>query len=164
MKSGLFINRAVFTPTAFPAMPAHMQTEAVLLAVECGNSLDVIAASVNVPQAKIVEISRARHAYALTRVAEAEPSEPAAASPHRNALRDRVLRWLRRNVDTDGAIHLSCSDVADALCVRAASVGRSIRELVAAGLIVCTRPGSSNREAEYRLTEQGHHFDRETSQ
>ena len=163
MKSGVFIDRSVFTPSRFQKLAPHLQTEAVLLAVECGNPINVIAAAVDMSSRRVSEIARTRHCYALARAAEAEPlnEEPRQIAP--SPLRDRVLCWLRRQAVEDGSMAISTGDIADALCVRNASVARSIRELVAGGFLMCISPGQSWKAARYQITQRGQGHDAEAA-
>ncbi|WP_313194621.1 hypothetical protein [Shinella zoogloeoides] len=155
MNSGVFIDRSVFTPNRFQKLAPHLQTEAVLLAVECGNPVNVIAASVDMSSRRMSEIARTRHCYALARAAEADAVSEELRHIARSPLRDRVLCWIQRQAGKDGSIAISTGDIADALCVRNVSVARSIRELVAAGALICISPGRARKAAQYEVTERG---------
>lgn len=69
--TGAFFNSSVFTPQAFNAMPPHMQTEALLLAVEFGMAPDVLAASIDLPTGATRAIMRSRHGHAVASSSDA---------------------------------------------------------------------------------------------
>lgn len=151
MASGAFINRSVFTPTAFPALPPHMQTEALLLAVEFGIKPDVVAASVELPVSAIRSIMRARHAFQLPTAAMAE-KEPA---PVRPSNRHRIAVLFRAMGADARAVRISVTSIMSDLDIANASVTRALRRMLADGWIVRTEASSPVEAAAYRLTESG---------
>lgn len=156
MPTGAFINHSIFTPQRFAKLAPYLQTEAALLAVECGNSVDVIAASLNVPTRTLRVLMAQRHGHAIA-MPDYLPvnQDEAPEAAFRIALRDRVLRWMRQIRDDDGIVRGSTVDIAEALGVRTASAARSVRELADAGFIACVAPGGSQRMAHYRVTDAG---------
>lgn len=151
MASGAFINRAIFTPTQFPAMAAHMQTEALLLANEMGLQPDVVAASIELPPSAVRAIMRARHAYQLPAAAAAE-KEIAVCRPSN---RHRIAAMLLNMGATERAVRLSVTAVMSSLDIGNASATRALRQMLADKWIIRSEPSSPIEAAAYVLTEIG---------
>lgn len=151
MASGAFINRAIFTPTAFSALPPHMQTEAALLAAEFGIAPGVVAASVDLSAGAMRSILRARHAYRLP-VAAAAEKEKTSIRPS-NRLRIAVL--LRGLGADERPVRLPVSRIMAELDIAHVSATRALRQMLADGWIVRTEASSPVEAAAYRLTESG---------
>lgn len=155
--TGAFFNSSVFTPQAFNAMPPHMQTEALLLAVEFGMAPDVLAASIDLSTGATRAIMRSRHGHAVHSSSDAAGDDD---MPAKTGLTNRlkILKIMRRLTGTDGIAHTSMPDISELIAMRPASVSRAVRDLITSGHLVCLSPGRPKKLAQYQVTAQGREF------
>lgn len=151
MVSGSFINRSVFTPTVFPALAPHEQTEALLLAAEFGMDASVLAAAVCMKTNDIRAIMRAKHAYRLPDAAAAE-REVYVAKPSN---RHRIAALLFSLGALEKPVHLSATTAMSKLDIAHVSASRALRQMLTDRWIIMARPSTPTTAAAYLLTEIG---------
>ncbi len=152
---------------SFSAMPPHMQTELVLLAMERGSSVMLLASKLGLHHFDVVQIARARHLYNLPSIGVSPFDDKPAAVRQDEKRADKididglvisrsqasVLRWIAGG--KNGQVSALRANMAEAVKLPIKSLDSALLRLLDDGLIARLRVASKAKPALWAVTKAG---------
>ena len=154
-------------PKNFAAMAPHMQTELVLLAMERGSSVMLLAAKLGMHHFDVLQISRGRHLHNLPSLGASPFDDGQPISREAEKRRDRididglevsrsqvsVLRWIAGG--KNGQVCALRANMAEAVKLPIRSLDSALSKLLDEGLVARLRVASKNKPAKWSVTKAG---------